>query len=173
MSRVFIEESTLTDIGAAIREKDGSTALIPPLEMGARIRAIVGALAEINGYSYVCGTVSFETDQISDVIIAHKDVGETKAIFVWCENITAEELAYKVMTFYIPNEAGDVRWFNSYSIYVQADGSLAGGNPASRSAYGLFRDTPTQFRIGASDYSGCRLLAGKTYHWIVIGGGAQ
>lgn len=37
MSKVFIEESTLTAIGDAIRSKDGSTALIAPLDMAAAI----------------------------------------------------------------------------------------------------------------------------------------
>lgn len=173
MSKVFINEETLVDIGNAIREKEGSSELIPPLEMGDRIRAIAGALAEINGYSYVCGTVSFETDQISDVIIDHKDVGETKAIFVWCDSLTAEEVAYKAMTFYIPNKASDVRWYNSGSFYVKEDGTLLPGNAATRAAYALYYETSTRFCIGASDWSGCRLLAGKTYHWIVIGGGVK
>lgn len=37
MSKVFIEESTLTEIGNAIRAKDGSTALIAPGDMADRI----------------------------------------------------------------------------------------------------------------------------------------
>lgn len=40
MSKVFIEESTLTSIGDAIRSKEGSAELIPPLEMPARIEAL-------------------------------------------------------------------------------------------------------------------------------------
>lgn len=37
MSKVFIEESTLTAIGDAIRDKEGSTALIAPLDMATKI----------------------------------------------------------------------------------------------------------------------------------------
>lgn len=40
MSKMFIKDSTLVDIGNAIREKEGSTEKISPLEMGDRIRAI-------------------------------------------------------------------------------------------------------------------------------------
>lgn len=40
MSKVFIEESTLSSIGNAIREKNGTTELIAPLDMGAAIAAI-------------------------------------------------------------------------------------------------------------------------------------
>lgn len=41
---VFIKKSTLTSIGDAIRSKEGSTELIPPLEMPARIEAISGGV---------------------------------------------------------------------------------------------------------------------------------
>ena len=40
MAKVFIEESTLTDIGDAIREKEGTAELIPVEDMKARILAI-------------------------------------------------------------------------------------------------------------------------------------
>lgn len=40
MSKVFIEESTLTSIGDAIREKEGRSELIPTTEMAQRITAI-------------------------------------------------------------------------------------------------------------------------------------
>ena len=42
MSKVFIEESTLTAIGDAIREKEGSAELIPTAEMAQRIGALSG-----------------------------------------------------------------------------------------------------------------------------------
>lgn len=42
MSKVFIEESTLTGIADAIRSKEGTAELIPPLEMPARIEALDG-----------------------------------------------------------------------------------------------------------------------------------
>lgn len=44
MSKVFIEESTLTGIGDAIRSKEGTAELIPPLEMPARIEALGGGV---------------------------------------------------------------------------------------------------------------------------------
>lgn len=40
MAKVFIEESTLTNIGDAIRSKTGKTALIPTLDMPDEIRSI-------------------------------------------------------------------------------------------------------------------------------------
>lgn len=40
MPKVFIEESTLTAIGNAIREKTGKTELIDPALMSAEIEAI-------------------------------------------------------------------------------------------------------------------------------------
>lgn len=42
MAKVFIEESTLTSIGDAIRSKTGKTALIPTLDMPTEIRSISG-----------------------------------------------------------------------------------------------------------------------------------
>lgn len=41
MSKVFIEESTLTSIGNAIREKNGTTDMIAPLDMATAITNIV------------------------------------------------------------------------------------------------------------------------------------
>lgn len=49
MSKVIIDESTLTSIGDAIRSKEGTTELIPPLEMPKRIEAISGGYDE--GYA--------------------------------------------------------------------------------------------------------------------------
>lgn len=42
MSKVLIDETTLTGIGDAIRSKEGTTELIPPLEMKPRIEALGG-----------------------------------------------------------------------------------------------------------------------------------
>lgn len=42
MAKVFIEETTLTSIGNAIRGKEGTTELIPTTEMASRITAIQG-----------------------------------------------------------------------------------------------------------------------------------
>ena len=42
MAKVFIEESTLSAIGDAIREKEGSTDLVPVTDMASRISAISG-----------------------------------------------------------------------------------------------------------------------------------
>lgn len=42
MAKVFIEESTLSAIGDAIREKEGSTELVPVTDMATRISAISG-----------------------------------------------------------------------------------------------------------------------------------
>lgn len=42
--KVFIKKSTLTSIGDAIRSQEGTTELIPPLEMPARIEAIGGGV---------------------------------------------------------------------------------------------------------------------------------
>ena len=48
MAKIFIEESTLTSIGDAIRGKDGTTELIPTTEMASRITAIEGGGGEPN-----------------------------------------------------------------------------------------------------------------------------
>ena len=40
MSKVFIEESTLTAIGDSIRAKTGKTDMIPPLQMPTEIASI-------------------------------------------------------------------------------------------------------------------------------------
>ena len=40
MAKVFIEETTLTAIGDAIREKEGTAELVPVNDMATRIKAI-------------------------------------------------------------------------------------------------------------------------------------
>ena len=51
--KVLIKKSTLTSIGVAIRSKEGTTELIPPLEMPARIEAIGGGLALEEWMGYI------------------------------------------------------------------------------------------------------------------------
>ena len=48
MSKVFIEETTLTNIGSAIREKTGKSDLIAPGDMPAEIRGIVSGGSDSN-----------------------------------------------------------------------------------------------------------------------------
>ena len=58
MSKVFIEESTLTAIGDAIRAKTGKTGMIPPLSMPSEIENIQGSsdvsanVKDVNFYDY-------------------------------------------------------------------------------------------------------------------------
>ena len=171
MSKVFIDESTLTEIGDAIREKTGNEELIPTRQMAAVIAAISSGVPSINGYAYTSGTMSFEEDQLANVTVNHDDVGEIKAIFLWCENPTTEEVAYKVLSFYIPTDGAN-RWNNSGSIYFSTAGVMTFGNAANATAHVLRHESNTQFVVWAGASTGGRLLAGKTYHWLVIGGGA-
>ena len=62
MAKVFIEESTLSAIGNAIREKEGSTELVPVPEMSTRILAIEsGGGAEIPEEAFVLtGDISYQ-----------------------------------------------------------------------------------------------------------------
>ena len=53
MSKVFIEESTLTAIGDAIREKTGGTELIPPLDMADEISGIVSGGGDLPDEAFV------------------------------------------------------------------------------------------------------------------------
>lgn len=172
----LIRKSTLTDIGDAIREQTGSAEYVNPALMGAAVRALTsgdggdsgGGL--INGYKYACGTVSFETDQVSEVYIDHDDVGSRKLILVWCDNPTTESVAYKVLSFFIPTD-GTARWKNSGAVYFSTAGDMTFGNTATAAGHGVYEVNSTQFYIGAAQGVGCRMLAGKTYHWLVIGGG--
>ena len=58
VTQVQIEESTLTSIGESIREVEGSTELIPPLDMPERIKALGGSGAE-----YTTGKLTFAQDK--------------------------------------------------------------------------------------------------------------
>lgn len=64
MAKVFIEESTLTGIGDAIREKEGSTGLVPVTEMASRISAISGGgdLSDIEPLNAELEQILYGTD---------------------------------------------------------------------------------------------------------------
>ena len=53
MPKIFIEEETLTAIGAAIREKEGSSELVPVNDMSARILAIQSGSGENENFEEV------------------------------------------------------------------------------------------------------------------------
>lgn len=90
MSKVFIEESTLTAIGNAIRSKEGSTALIAPLDMASKITNLPsgGGLPEVEplvltgNQSYGCTGVmaGFYIDNFGDTI-STVDVASTAFMF--------------------------------------------------------------------------------------------
>lgn len=63
MSKEWIEKSTLTSIGEAIREVEGSAELIPPLDMATRVKALGGS-----GVEYATGKVTFAKDVNSKTI---------------------------------------------------------------------------------------------------------
>jgi len=72
MSKVFIEESTLSSIGNAIREKNGTTDLLGPLDMATAITNLPsgGELnwAAITGTANGAYTYTFDVSSyISDV----------------------------------------------------------------------------------------------------------
>ena len=53
MAKVFIEETTLTAIGNAIREKEQTTELIPVNDMATRIKAIESDAPEYPNFEEV------------------------------------------------------------------------------------------------------------------------
>ena len=53
MPKVFIEETTLTAIGDAIREKEGTAELVPVLDMADRIKAIESGGGEYPNFEEV------------------------------------------------------------------------------------------------------------------------
>lgn len=50
MAKVFIDEATLTAIGDAIREKEGSSELVPVVGMAERIKAISTTITTLDSY---------------------------------------------------------------------------------------------------------------------------
>lgn len=82
--KYFIEDSTLTDIGNAIREKEGTTELIPTPDMGNRIRAIPSG-----------GDTSVEDAIVDRSIIEYKNDRVTKVgygAFSDCTLLTTVDL---------------------------------------------------------------------------------
>lgn len=94
MSKVSINESTLTNIGAAIREKTGKTDLIAPGDMPAEIRGIVsgggGVDIEFPAEITVNGNYHMQTWKwILDVMpptTIHANTGATN-LFSSCDNV--------------------------------------------------------------------------------------
>jgi hypothetical protein len=89
MSKVFIEETTLTNIGAAIREKTGKTELIAPGNMPAEIRGIVSGggtevepLVITGGYSYSCsGSVASQYIKLFGNTMSTQDLTTANNMF--------------------------------------------------------------------------------------------
>lgn len=101
MSKVFIEETTLTNIGTAIREKTGKTDLIAPGDMPAEIRGIVsgGGSDDCNGLHIpeealtITGTCSYRfahggwdwfVKQMGDKITT-KDIDTANNMFIYSQ----------------------------------------------------------------------------------------
>ena len=100
MSKVSIEESTLTSIGDAIREKAGSSELIPPTEMAQRITAIESG----SGMTAVENASVIQLWSLNDLGAAKSELHlkNTNTLFYFChisnakqterQNVTVEEL---------------------------------------------------------------------------------
>ena len=67
MSKVFIEESTLSSIGSAIRSKTGGQDLISPLDMAKQIEGIAGGM-EINGNEIMRLNIGSEAIEAGDLL---------------------------------------------------------------------------------------------------------
>ena len=98
MSKVFIEETTLTAIGDAIREKTGKAELIAPLSMAAEISSITtggGGDIEVepvvltDNCSYACqGQIPSNYIQLFGNTITTKDITNISHIFQYYNNPT-------------------------------------------------------------------------------------
>lgn len=95
MSRVFIEEATLTGIADAIREKEGSEEKIPTTEMAGRIGALGGAV------EYTTGTATFDRSY-SARTIAHGLTKKPKLFYLYWENVKTTNTVY--LSFVAANE---------------------------------------------------------------------
>lgn len=72
MAKVIIDEATLTDIGNAIREQEGSTALIPTSDIASRIRALTsggsgGGNTDIEDALITKTIVEYTNDRITNL----------------------------------------------------------------------------------------------------------
>ena len=86
MGKVFIEESTLEDIAGAIREKEGSTEPIPPLEMEARIKALGGVANTV-----VANAVALHLYSLNDLgkRVAELTLANATSLYFFCYNSNA------------------------------------------------------------------------------------
>lgn len=78
MEQVLINKSTLTDIGNAIREKEGSTELVPVVDMADRIMALAGA----SGKRFTTGTVIFSDASLKGAIKITHNLGVKPSVFI-------------------------------------------------------------------------------------------
>lgn len=94
MGKVFIDESTLTSIGSAIREKEGSEALIPMVDMAERIKALGGSGAE-----YTTGKLTFVSN--TDAITIQHGLSKPPKFFIFkFDDIVAFAMNAMVMAVY-------------------------------------------------------------------------
>lgn len=133
MSKVFIEESTLTAIGDAIREKNGTTDMIAPLDM-----ATVIANLPSGGEDYTVGLALYKASSstnynlpLSDygsswddiIAVIWKGGGTSSSVMtnIFCPAYSKEEVLHFNNTSFAKIEASSLSWsytLNEEGMYI-------------------------------------------------------
>lgn len=119
MGKVLIEESTLTSIGKSIREVEGSTELIPPLNMPERIKALGGS-----GVEYTTGKVTFKADY-QPKSIQHGLSKAPKLFILKWDNIATVQSMYLNM-----------------ALYTEQISSIWNGSQTAITVFGMYASVP-------------------------------
>ena len=166
MKQVLINKTTLTAIGDAIREKEGSSELIPVNDMASRISAIVG----ISGKKFTTGTVTFTTATARQTVIHNLGIIPScimlfpKDLSIIAESGTDEAKGKAYKFVYVHGAEGEIEFARNLQ------GNTSTGVIGWQGALGSssnYEVNETTFITGASNHT-YKYQANIEFEWIAI-----
>ena len=117
MSKIFIEESTLSAIGNSIRAKTGKTDMIPPLNMPTEIASI-----QAGGSSSPVSSNDVTFYDYDGTVVASYSLEEAKSLTALPDGPTHEGLTFQGWNYTLEKVKAFTRSMNVGAIYTTNDG---------------------------------------------------
>ena len=166
MSKVLVNDTTLTNIANAIREKTGETIQYKPSAMASAIATITtGPDWDWGGYSCVTGTWTPTEKSVEFDYTVY--MNNPQLVFMACPELFAAGMGSSD-----PNEFGVQFLFgDNRSGIVQGDAIDKSGTFNQYTVHAAFKYTGIQLTLPSIEDPSNFFPAGKTYNFILIGFG--
>lgn len=135
MSKVMVNESSLTSIGDAIRSKTGTTEKYKPSQMAAAIMNIVSGSGGVSDFSeleyaemtssssVVIPDLSSFTEDFSKVVLLA--IQSSSSVYLYLRGIDTERTEYPEIFYFGPNSAYSTPFDNSGNLFHLVVSSMA------------------------------------------------